>query len=74
MEFVKSYQKANPDPQADVARPQQARDLPPRLKGESTSVQVFKGTTSASKASNGSEISEGDILRTNTRSLQYSRR
>jgi len=66
MEFVKSYQKANPDPQADVARAQQAKSLPPRLKGESTSVPVFGGTTSARKASNGYEVSEGDTLRTDT--------
>src|SRR5882724_12850148 len=34
-EFVKSYRRANPGPEADVALVQQATSLPPRLKGES---------------------------------------
>ncbi|HJX92583.1 MAG TPA: VWA domain-containing protein [Pyrinomonadaceae bacterium] len=66
MEFVKYYQKANPDPQADVAQTQQAKSPPPRLTGESTSVAVTRETTSARKASNSDEVSEGDILRTDT--------
>jgi Ca-activated chloride channel family protein len=66
-EFVKDYQKANPDPQADVAQPQPAQSPPPRLREESTSVAgSSRGTTSARKASNSDEVSEGDILRTDT--------
>jgi VWFA-related protein len=65
-EFVKYYLEANRDPQSDVAQPQKAKSLPPSLTGESTSVAVTQGPTSARKASNSDEVSEGDILRTDT--------
>ena len=65
-EFVKSYRKANPGPQADVTRLQQATSLPPRLKGESGAVAVAGGLTSVRNAGNGAEVGDGDILRTDT--------
>src|SRR6266850_3363705 len=65
-EFVKSYRKANPGPQVDVARLQQARSLPPHLKGERGPVAGAGGLTSARTAGDRAEVGDGDILRTDT--------
>ncbi len=65
-EFVKSYRKANPGQQADVAGLQQATSLPPRLKGEGGPVSVTGGPPPARTAGDGAEVGDGDILRTDT--------
>jgi len=66
IEFVKYYQKANPNPQVDVSQPQQAKSLPPRLTGDGTPVAVTREVIAGRKTSNSDEVSEGDILRTDT--------
>ncbi len=63
-EFVKSYRKANPGPEADVARLQQATSSPPRLKGENT--LPTGGLTSVRTAGNSAEVGDGDILHIDT--------
>ncbi len=65
-EFVKSYRKANPSPEADVARLQQATSSPPRLKRESSSPVTTGGLTSVRTASNSAEVGDGDILHIDT--------
>ena len=65
-EFVKSYRKANHGPQADLAPLPLATSLPLRLKKESGSVDVTGGLSSVRTAGSGSEVGNGDILRTDT--------
>src|SRR5882724_10288723 len=65
-EFVKSYRNANLGPQADLARLPLATSLPPRLKGESGPVAVTGGLSSVRTAGSGSDVGNGDILRTDT--------
>src|SRR5258705_1967495 len=66
-EFVNSYRTANPGSQADVVRLPQATSasLSPHLKGGGP-VAVTGGLSSVTVAESGSEVGNGDILRTDT--------
>jgi Ca-activated chloride channel family protein len=63
-EFVKSYQKANPTPPAEIARTRQTTRVNPSLKKEDGPVNVGAGATPA--VNNRAEVADGDVLRIDT--------